>query len=137
MQENSYSVKITEAHIDEGGHANYLAQMKLTTDVHFSLRNYLGIGLEELQEKHNLFLVMRKRESVDYFKPLKLGDNVDILVSVRVSGKASLEFRCIFTHRGKKVTEMNWTMVLISTKNNRSQRIPQWMKSILHSHENY
>lgn len=131
MKTYSAQIRVEAMHLDKGDHANWLAQLAMAQEVHFSFRNQLGIGLEEMKEKYKLFFVMQNVKDVFYRKQLRLGDVVDVQLTMWISRPTSLEFRCIFYKEGKIATEMSWVMPLVSVETERLCRIPQWMIDII------
>lgn len=131
MKTYSTQLRVEAEHIDKGDHANWLAQLAIAQEVHFAFRNQLGIGLEELKEKHKLFLVMANVKDVSYRKQLQLGDMLDIHITMWISRLTSLEFRCFFYKDGKIATEMSWVMPLVSVETERLCKIPSWMTEVI------
>ncbi len=131
MKTYSTQVRVEAVHLDKGNHANWLAQLAMAQEVHFSLRDKLGLGLEEMKEKHKLFLVMANVKDVFYRKQLRKDDILDVQITVWISSRTSLEFHCLFYKDGKVATEMRWIMPLVSVETERLCKIPQWMIDVI------
>ncbi|TAK58150.1 hypothetical protein EPO17_00245 [Patescibacteria group bacterium] len=127
MKTYSTQFRVEAEHLDSGNHANWLIQFKVAQNVHFAFRELLDIGLERLKEKHELFLVMRTVKDVTFHRQLRLDDLVGIHMTMWVSSRTTLEFRCCFYTGEKLATEMSWIMPLVSTKTGRPCKIPSWM----------
>ena len=127
MKTFSTQVRVGAEHIDRGNHANWRAQLAIVEDVHFSLRQELGLGLEQLRENCDLFLMMYNVKDIFYRKELRLGDMIDVEIVMWISGRTCLEFRCLFKKDREIATEMSWVMPLVSVNNGRPHKIPQWM----------
>lgn len=123
--------RIEVEHIDSGNHANWLAQLKIAQECHFTLRDQLGLGLDCLKKEHDLFLVMRKVEEVEYLHQIRLGQEVDVEITMFIAGKVRLGFFCEFKLAGKVVTKMQWFMPLIILSTDRPARIPDWIRAII------
>ncbi len=114
-------------HIDEGGHANWRAQLEIAEECHFRLREELGLEIERLSCQSKLFLVMREVYDVKYSGQLRLGDEIKISISVSVEKKSGLTFSCEFKKDDKPVTQIKWFMAVLDQTKNRAVRVPQWM----------
>ena len=128
MKTYSTQRRVEEKHIDKGNHANWLSQLRIAEEVQFAFRDELGIGLETLQEKHGLFLVMRTVSDVHYCRELRLGDTVNIMMTMWVLRPVSFGFECIFRKGNDVVTTMQWEMPLISATTGKVCLIPHWIK---------
>ncbi|MDQ5911912.1 MAG: hypothetical protein QG568_125 [Patescibacteria group bacterium] len=131
MKIHSTQIRVEAKHLDKGDHANWLAQLAMAQEVHLAFRNQLGIGLEVMKEKYKLFFVMQNVKDVFYRSQLRLGDVLDVRLTMWISRPTSLEFHCIFYKEDKIATEMSWVMPLVSVETQRLCRIPQWMINII------
>ncbi|MES3005644.1 MAG: thioesterase family protein [Patescibacteria group bacterium] len=131
MKTYSTQIRVEAEHLDKGDHANWLAQLAIAQEVHFAFRNQLGLGLDEMKEKYNLFLVMANVKDVFYRRQLRLGDVLDVNITMWISRLTSLEFHCLFYKDGKVATEMSWVMPLVSVETERLCKIPQWMIEVI------
>ncbi len=129
MKTYSTQFRVEEAHLDKGNHMNWLAQLAIAQELHFQFREELGLGLEELQTKHNLFLVMGVVKDVTYRRQLRCGDIVDVEMTMSILSLTRLEFHCTFRIHGQTATEMSWVMPLVSGE--RPAKIPMWMTTII------
>ncbi len=133
MKTYSTQIRVEAEHLDKGDHANWLAQLAMAQEVHFAFRNQLGLGLEEMKDKHRLFLVMANVKDVSYRRQLRLGDILDVRITMWISRLTSLEFHCLFYKDEKVATEMSWVMPLVSVETERLCKIPQWMIDVIGS----
>lgn len=132
MKTLSTKVTVGAEHIDIGDHANWIAQLKIAQDAHFAIRKTLGLELEKLKIEHELFFVMSHVKNISYHRELRLGDTLDVRITMWISRPTSLEFHCLFYKEdGVVATKMNWVMPLTSTKTRRICKIPAWIVEII------
>lgn len=99
-------------HLDEGGHANWVAQQKLAEIFHYECREKLGFGLMTLKSK-DLFFVMG-RVTAHYHKELFEGDKVILRLQIEVCGHTQLSYHFQIRIHDSVATEIFWSMPLIS-----------------------
>lgn len=121
------SQTISSQHIDEGNHANWLAQLKIAEDVHFQIRQNIGLDLETLKTK-DMFLVMGM-QSGHWINQIRLGEEIQIEMSIWVYSRTRLGFHAIFRRGVKVLTELDWMMPLIKISTGKPIAIPEYIKS--------
>jgi acyl-CoA thioesterase FadM len=131
MQTYSTQRTVRKEHLDEGEHANWLQQLAIAQDVQYEFRKKLGFELDFLKNEHKMFFVMGKLKDVSWRRQLRLGDVIDIEMTVWVASRSSLEYKCVYRIDGQIATEMHWVMPLISMERNKPVGIPEWIKEIV------
>ncbi len=120
---------ISSQHIDAGDHANWLAQLKIAEDIHFKIRQNIGLDIETLKIK-DMFLVMGT-QSTRWINQIRLDEKIQIEMSIWVYSRTRLGFHAIFTRDGKVLTELDWIMPLIKISTGKPIAIPEYIRSRL------
>jgi acyl-CoA thioesterase FadM len=127
MRSRSTRVRVSAEHVDAGNHLNWLAQLRIVQEVHFELRDELGLGLDLLKSRHGLFLVMGRIHEVAYQRQLRFNDLIDVRVTIWPSRPTCFELTAEIVSEGRLASSMNWTMPLVTMATGRLSRIPVWM----------
>lgn len=136
MRTYTARVRVEPKHLDAGDHVNGLAQLKIAEDVHFALRDEVGLGLECLQLQHGLFLVMGRIYEVAYHRQLRLDELIEVRLTMWAARATCFDFTADFFLDDRCASTMRWTMPLVSTSNGRICRIPAWMFEIVGAETN-
>jgi acyl-CoA thioesterase FadM len=127
MRTLSKEMRVGAEQVDAGDHLNWLAQFTIVQEVHFALRDELGLGLDALKSRHGVFLVMGKISEVTFRRQLRLNDPMGVRVTIWAARATCFEFVAEILSAGHVASTMRWTMPLISMATGRLCRIPPWM----------
>lgn len=111
-------------------YANYLKFFeRARTDY---LRN-IGISQSKLIAEENIIFVVRRCE-IDYFRPAKLDDMLDIDVQIKEVTSTRIKMLQNASTNSKILTSLNVEIVCVDNINYRPTAIPQNLKQILENH---
>lgn len=126
-----YSTHIRLYHTDAAQILFYGNVYLLTQEAFESLLVNLGSNIGQLLEDGDLGYPIVHSEA-DYLAPLKAGEKIDIVVSVKKIGNSSftLSFE-IYGHQGQKKAEAATTQVCIDRSSHSTRSIPGSLRSQL------
>lgn len=133
MLVNNFNYKIYYEDTDAQGvvyYANYLKFFeRARTDY---LRN-LQVSQMQLAKDENIIFVVRRCE-IDYFRPAKLDDTLNIDVQIKEITRTRINMLQNASTNSKILTSLNVEIVCVDNINYRPISIPQNLKQILESH---
>jgi len=126
-----YNTKIRLFHTDA---ANLIFFSNLFNLAHECYEEFLeesGFSIKKILND-NIFLIPIVHAEADYLKPLRVGDKIEIRMSLNSLGKSSftLDF-VLYDKSGEKTAAVKTVNVVIETKSKRSLEIPEKFFEIL------
>lgn len=115
---------------DAGGvvyHANYLRYMDHARSEYI---NEIGFDFHTLQEKQNMSYVVAN-VNINYRKPSRLGDNINITAEIKNLGKTSLQFYQTVSVGSELCAEADVTVVIVSLDTMKPTKIPAVIQEAL------
>lgn len=130
MTPHLHTIRVYYEDTDSGGvvyHARYLAFAERARTE--ALRS-LGVPHAELAALHELFFVVR-RAKMDYVRPARLDDLVDVTTGPWVMRGASVEVQQVFRVRGQEAARLLIGLACVRASDGRPARIPARWRAAL------
>ncbi|MEI7615408.1 MAG: acyl-CoA thioesterase [Actinomycetota bacterium] len=126
-----YNTKIRLFHTDA---ANLIFFSNLFNIAHECYEEFLeksGFSIKEILNDNN-FIIPVVHAEADYLKPLRVGDKIEIRMSLNSAGKSSfiLDF-VLYNESGEKTATVKTVNVVIETKSKKPLKIPEKFFEIL------
>jgi 1,4-dihydroxy-2-naphthoyl-CoA hydrolase len=128
-----YNTKIRLFHTDAANLIFFSNLFNIAYECYEEFLERSGFGVKKIL-KDNDFHIPVVHAEADYFKPLRIGDKVEIRLSLNSSGKSSftLDF-VLFNESGEKTARVRTINVVIETKSSKPIKIPSKLLKILNS----
>ena len=123
------TVKVYYEDTDSGGvvyYANYLKFLERARSEALYTLGFTNLGL---LEKHNILLIV-KSCNIEYKKPAKLEDKINIISEVISFTKTSFTMKQCILRNNELITEANVHIVIVD-KNGKPSKIPEELKQKL------
>ena len=130
MTPHLHTIRVYYEDTDAGGvvyHARYLA---FAERARIEALRSLGVPHAELTEVHELFFVVR-RAKMDYVRPARLDDLVDVTTGPWVMRGASVEVQQVFRVRGQEAARLLIELACVRASDGRPARIPARWRAAL------
>ncbi len=119
------SLQITDQHIDDLLHVNYLNYVRMIAEPAFDeYRARHGIDLPTLRDRYDLMLVISELK-VRYFLPLKLGDVATMQILQPVIDGKSFQISGSITRGERLAAEIDMAMICVRCSTGRTAEIPE------------
>ena len=125
----THNVKIYYEDTDSGGvvyYANYLKYLERARSEALYTLGFTNLGL---LEKHNILLIV-KSCNIEYKKPAKFEDKINIISEVISFTKTSFMMKQCILRNNELITEANVHIVIVD-KNGKPSKIPEELKQKL------
>ncbi|MHB1335653.1 MAG: acyl-CoA thioesterase [Candidatus Humimicrobiaceae bacterium] len=128
-----YNTKIRLFHTDAAGLIFYSNLFNIAYECYEEFLEKSGFSVKKILNDGKLQIPVVHAEA-DYFKPLRLGDEIKIIMTLNSSGKSSFTLDYIlFNECDEKVARVKTTHVLVDVKSGRPITIPKKLFEILGS----
>ena len=124
-----FTVKVYYEDTDSGGvvyYANYLKFLERARSEALYTLGFTNLGL---LEKHNILLIV-KSCNIEYKKPAKFEDKINIISEVISFTKTSFTMKQCILRNNELITEANVHIVIVD-KNGKPSKIPEELKQKL------
>ncbi len=125
----NFTVKIYYEDTDSGGVVYYANYLKFLERARSEAIYSLGFTNLSLLEKYNILLIV-KSCNIEYKKPAKFEDILDINSEVISLTKTSFKMKQNILRKGELITEANVHLVVVN-KNGKPSKIPNELKKYL------
>ena len=125
----NFTVKIYYEDTDSGGVVYYANYLKFLERARSEAIYSLGFTNLSLLEKYNILLIV-KSCNIEYKKPAKFEDILDINSEVISLTKTSFKMKQNILRKGELITEANVHLVVVN-KNGKPTKIPNELKKYL------
>ncbi len=115
---------------DAGGVVYYANYLKFFERARTDFLRHRDISQKELIAQENLVFVVRRCE-VDYVRPARLDDLVDVSVVVEKIGAASIVMRQEMRMEGEVLAKLVAEIVTVSADGFKPKKIPQYIRELL------
>ena len=123
------TVKVYYEDTDSGGVVYYANYLKFLERARSEAIYTLGFTNSGLLEKHNILLIV-KSCNIEYKKPAKLEDKINIISEVISFTKTSFTMKQCILRKNELITEANVHIVIVD-KNGKPSKIPEELKQKL------
>ena len=123
------TVKVYYEDTDSGGVVYYANYLKFLERARSEAIYTLGFTNSGLLEKHNILLIV-KSCNIEYKKPAKLEDKINIISEVISFTKTSFTMKQCILRNNELITEANVHIVIVD-KNGKPSKIPEELKEKL------
>lgn len=123
MQKFTEKYRIYYEDTDSGGVVYYANYLKFFERARTDFLRHLGISQANLVAEKNIVFVVKKCQ-IDYKKPAKLDDLVDVSVEIVQKKAASVKMYQEMTLNGAILAVLEVEIVCVDAKNFRPQKIP-------------
>ena len=123
------TVKVYYEDTDSGGVVYYANYLKFLERARSEALYTLGFTNSGLLEKHNILLIV-KSCNIEYKKPAKLEDKINIISEVISFTKTSFTMKQCILRNNELITEANVHIVIVD-KNGKPSKIPEELKQKL------
>ena len=123
------TVKVYYEDTDSGGVVYYANYLKFLERARSEAIYTLGFTNSGLLEKHNILLIV-KSCNIEYKKPAKFEDKINIISEVISFTKTSFTMRQFILRKNELITEANVHIVIVD-KNGKPSKIPEELKNKL------
>ena len=123
------TVKVYYEDTDSGGVVYYANYLKFLERARSEAIYTLGFTNSGLLEKHNILLIV-KSCNIEYKKPAKLEDKINIISEVISFTKTSFTMKQCILRDNELITEANVHIVIVD-KNGKPSKIPEELKQKL------
>jgi acyl-CoA thioester hydrolase len=123
------TVKVYYEDTDSGGVVYYANYLKFLERARSEAIYTLGFTNSGLLEKHNILLIV-KSCNIEYKKPAKLEDKINIISEVISFTKTSFTMKQCILRNNELITEANVHIVIVD-KNGKPSKIPEELKQKL------
>jgi len=132
LKSNNFSAKyrIYYEDTDAGGVVYYANYLKFFERARTDFLRDLKISQQELIDKENIAFVVRRCE-VDYVRPAKLDDLVDVSVVVEKIGAVSIVMRQEMQRQGEVLANLVVKIATVDTGMFKPKKIPQYIRESL------
>ena len=130
MHENFFhKLKVYYEDTDSGGVVYYANYLKFLERARSEAIYTLGFTNSGLLEKHNILLIV-KSCNIEYKKPAKLEDKINIISEAISFTKTSFTMKQCILRNNELITEANVHIVIVD-KNGKPSKIPEELKQKL------
>ena len=128
-----YNTKIRLFHTDAAKLIFYSSLFNIAYECYEEFFEKSGFGVKKILDDGK-FLIPVVHAEADYFKPLRLGDKIEIRMTLNSLGKSSftLDF-VLFNELGEKTARVKTVNVVIEAKSGNPIKIPEKFLKILNS----
>jgi len=127
----TYNTKIRLFHTDAAGLIFYSNIFDIAYECFEEFLEKSGFSVKDILDDGKLLTPVVHAEA-DYFKPLKIGDKITIILTLNSSGKSSFTLDYVFYKgSGEKVAEVKTVHVLVEPISGKSLKIPDKIFEIL------
>jgi acyl-CoA thioester hydrolase len=121
----AHRVTISEADIDELGHASNVAYVRWLQDAAVAHSTALGLGYARYVELGGVFVV--RRHEVDYLRPALRGDVLEVRTHVAsvMAAKSERKYEIVRASDGVEIARALTLWGFVDTKTGRPMRIPE------------
>ncbi len=123
------TVKVYYEDTDSGGVVYYANYLKFLERARSEALYTLGFTNSGLLEKHNILLIV-KSCNIEYKKPAKFEDKINIISEVISFTKTSFTMKQCILRNNELITEANVHIVIVD-KNGKPSKIPEELKQKL------
>ena len=123
------TVKVYYEDTDSGGVVYYANYLKFLERARSEAIYTLGFTNSGLLEKYNILLIV-KSCNIEYKKPAKFEDKINIISEVISFTKTSFTMRQFILRKNELITEANVHIVIVD-KNGKPSKIPEELKNKL------
>ena len=123
------TVKVYYEDTDSGGVVYYANYLKFLERARSEALYTLGFTNSGLLEKHNILLIV-KSCNIEYKKPAKLEDKINIISEAISFTKTSFTMKQCILRNNELITEANVHIVIVD-KNGKPSKIPEELKQKL------
>ena len=123
------TVKVYYEDTDSGGVVYYANYLKFLERARSEALYTLGFTNSGLLEKHNILLIV-KSCNIEYKKPAKFEDKINIISEVISFTKTSFTMKQCILRNNELITEANVHIVIVD-KNGKPSKIPEELKEKL------
>tara|TARA_B100000609_G_C17077668_1_gene362452 strand:+ start:28 stop:426 length:399 start_codon:yes stop_codon:yes gene_type:complete len=124
-----FTVKVYYEDTDSGGVVYYANYLKFLERARSEALYTLGFTNSGLLEKYNILLIV-KSCNIEYKKPAKLEDKINIISEVISFTKTSFTMKQCILRNNELITEANVHIVIVD-KNGKPSKIPEELKQKL------
>jgi acyl-CoA thioester hydrolase len=129
--EHVFRVRVYYEDTDAGGVVYYANYLRYSERARGEFLRDLGIEQSRLRAEHSLMFVVRRCE-VDYLRPCRLDDVIEVRTRLKELGGASLEIEHRFLRDGDEVVRMAVRVVCVDMKaGGRPHRLPNEIRASL------
>ena len=125
----NFTVKVYYEDTDSGGVVYYANYLKFLERARSEAIYTLGFTNSGLLEKHNILLIV-KSCNIEYKKPAKLEDKINIISEAISFTKTSFTMKQCILRNNELITEANVHIVIVD-KNGKPSKIPEELKQKL------
>ena len=125
----NFTVKVYYEDTDSGGVVYYANYLKFLERARSEAIYTLGFTNSGLLEKYNILLIV-KSCNIEYKKPAKFEDKINIISEVISFTKTSFTMRQFILRKNELITEANVHIVIVD-KNGKPSKIPEELKNKL------
>ena len=125
----NFTVKVYYEDTDSGGVVYYANYLKFLERARSEAIYTLGFTNSGLLEKYNILLIV-KSCNIEYKKPAKFEDKINIISEVISFTKTSFTMRQFILRKNELITEANVHIVIVD-KNGKPSKIPEELKKKL------
>jgi 1,4-dihydroxy-2-naphthoyl-CoA hydrolase len=128
-----YNTKIRLFHTDAANLIFFSRIFEIAYECYEEFLEKSGFGVKKILDDNEINMPVVHAEA-DYIKPLRIGDKIEIRMSLNSSSKSSftLDF-ALFNESGEKAAKVKTISVVIEAKNGKSIKIPEKLLKILNS----
>ena len=128
-----YNTKIRLFHTDAANLIFFSRIFDIAYECYEEFLEKSDFGVKKIINDNNINMPVVHAEA-DYIKPLRIGDKIEIRMSLNSSSKSSfiLDF-ALFNESGEKAAKVKTVSVVIEAKSGKSIKIPEKLLKILNS----
>jgi 1,4-dihydroxy-2-naphthoyl-CoA hydrolase len=128
-----YKTKIRLFHTDAAGLIFYSNLFNIAYECYEEFLEKSGLSVKKVLDDGKLLIPVVHAEA-DYLKPLRLGDKIEITMTLNSSGKSSFTLDYVlFNECKEKVAKVKTIHVLVDAKSGKPVKIPENLFEILGS----
>jgi len=128
-KEFSHNVKIYYEDTDSGGVVYYANYLKFLERARSEALKSIGLSNKSLLENHKILIIV-KSCNIEYKKPARLEDTVQIFSKVKSSTKTSFIMTQIIKIKQEIITEAEIHLVIVN-KNGKPTKIPKVLEKLI------
>jgi 1,4-dihydroxy-2-naphthoyl-CoA hydrolase len=128
-----YNTKIRLFHTDAANLIFFSRIFDIAYECYEEFLEKSGFGVKKIIDDNEINMPVVHAEA-DYIKPLRIGDKIEIKMSLNSSSKSSfiLDF-ALFNESGEEAAKVEIISVVIAAKSGKSIKIPEKLLKILNS----
>ena len=128
-----YNTKIRLFHTDAAKLIFYSNLFNIAYECYEEFFEKSGFGVKKILDDGK-FLIPVVHAEADYFKPLRLGDKIEIRMTLNSLGKSSFTLACAFFNEcDEKAANVKTVKVMVDAKSGKPIEIPEKLIKILNS----